>query len=81
MPDKPPKKFFFLCLLLAALFFALAYFIRAAHPLTSDSLDALREYLHWIQLTNTFGCIGALFLAIPCLWIVFMIFKQAYDNE
>lgn len=81
LTTKQLKKFFLLCISLAALFFALAYYINTAHPLTNYSLDALREYLHWIPLANTFWCIGTLFLAIPCLWKLFMIFQQGYDNE
>ena len=79
--SKQRKKFFGLCIFLAAIFFALAYYINTAHPLTNYSLDALREYLHWIQLANTFWCIGALFLGIPCVWSLFKFFQQAYDNE
>lgn len=81
MPDKPPKKFFFLCLLLAALFFALAYYLNAAHPLTEITTAAISEWRYWSRITNGLMIASFIFVLIPCLWIMFMLFKQAYDNE
>lgn len=81
LTTKQLKKFFLLCISLAALFFALAYYINTAHPLTNYSLDVSESTCTGSRWPNTFWCIGTLFLAIHCLWKLFMIFQQGYDNE
>lgn len=70
------------CLLLAALLFAIAYYLRQSHPLAaSSSIADLQEALRWFQIADNLALLAVGFGALPFLWRFIAFLKEEYRKE